>query len=87
MADLSLLPDIVLKTNSQTIKKEFVVCGILNQLHQVSTSALVFPRFLHPMIFRLVFLLSNLNILAIMMPFPIHFISFRILMFRPSGAT
>ena len=34
MADLSLLLDIVLKTSSQTIKKEFVVCGILNQLQQ-----------------------------------------------------
>ena len=34
MADLSLLLDIVLKTSSQTVKKEFVVCGILNQLHQ-----------------------------------------------------
>ena len=39
MADLSLLLDIVLKTNSQTIKKEFVVCGILNQLHQVGMLA------------------------------------------------
>ncbi|GAX78575.1 hypothetical protein CEUSTIGMA_g6014.t1, partial [Chlamydomonas eustigma] len=34
MADMSLLLDIVLKTSSQTVKKDFVTCGILNQLHQ-----------------------------------------------------
>ncbi len=34
MADLSLLLDILLKTSSQSIKKEFVVCGVLNQLQQ-----------------------------------------------------
>jgi hypothetical protein len=35
MVDLSLLLDVILKTSSATVKKEFVVCGVLNQLHQV----------------------------------------------------
>eukprot|EP00798_Chlamydomonas_sp_ICE-L_P005065 gene5065-34860_t len=34
MADLSLLLDIVLRTSSATVRKEFVSCGLLNQLHQ-----------------------------------------------------
>lgn len=35
MADLSLLLDVILKTGSATVKKEFVTCGVLNQLFQV----------------------------------------------------
>ncbi|KAJ9531590.1 hypothetical protein QJQ45_014945 [Haematococcus lacustris] len=34
MADLSLLLDVILKTSSATVKKDFVTCGLLNQLHQ-----------------------------------------------------
>jgi hypothetical protein len=37
MVDLSLLLDVILKTSSATVKKEFVTCGVLNQLHQVSS--------------------------------------------------
>ena len=37
MADLSLLLDVVLKTSSLTVKKDFLSCGMLNQLHQVRT--------------------------------------------------
>lgn len=36
MADLSLLLDIILKTNSSTARKEFCRCGVLHQL-QVRT--------------------------------------------------
>ncbi|KAG1676074.1 hypothetical protein FOA52_014939 [Chlamydomonas sp. UWO 241] len=35
MADLSLLLEIVLKTSSNATKKEFITCGMLNQLHQM----------------------------------------------------
>ena len=35
MADMSLLLDVILKTSSATVKKDFVACGVLNQLHQV----------------------------------------------------
>jgi hypothetical protein len=35
MADLSLLLDVILKTSSATVKREFVACGVLNQLQQV----------------------------------------------------
>lgn len=34
MADLSLLLDVVLKTSASSVKKEFVACGLLTQLHQ-----------------------------------------------------
>lgn len=39
MADLSLLLDVILKTSSATIKKDFVACGVLNQLQQVGGGA------------------------------------------------
>ena len=35
MADLSLLLDVILKTSSATVKRDFVACGVLNQLQQV----------------------------------------------------
>ncbi|KAF5842746.1 hypothetical protein DUNSADRAFT_5117 [Dunaliella salina] len=36
MADLSLLLDVILKTTSATVKRDFVACGVLNQLQQHS---------------------------------------------------
>eukprot|EP00983_Pelagomonas_calceolata_P094961 1157945-Pelagomonas_calceolata.AAC.4 len=38
MADLSLLLDVILKTTSATVKRDFVACGVLNQLQQVGTA-------------------------------------------------
>ena len=47
MADLSLLLDVILKSNGALAKKEFCECGVLHQL-QVRIAALPHPIFCLP---------------------------------------